>query len=86
MLRFTQQKLVREMQQNLQAPNSRLATAAAGLNAVSPLATLERGYSIINAAESGKLVRDAAELEVGDQIRARLAAGEIEASVTKTKS
>ena len=51
------------------------------LNAVSPLATLERGYAIVTRAADGTLIRDAAQLTQGERIRARLGRGEIDASV-----
>jgi exodeoxyribonuclease VII large subunit len=57
----------------------RLQTA---LQSLSPLAILERGYALIFDAE-GKLLKDSAQVKLGDQISARLAHGQIHASVTK---
>jgi len=53
------------------------------LNAVSPLATLERGYAIVSG-ERGEILRDAADAAPGTMIEARLAKGRIRAKVTKT--
>ena len=39
---------------------------------------------VISAADSGKLVRRAADLEAGDAIEARVAEGRIAATVTAT--
>ena len=55
------------------------------LESLSPLATLDRGYALVFDA-NGKLLKDPAAVSVGDQISARLAHGEIHASVTKKKS
>ena len=52
------------------------------LQAVSPLATLERGYSITFRADDGELVRDARQVTAGQELRIRLAAGEIRAVVS----
>jgi exodeoxyribonuclease VII large subunit len=50
------------------------------LNAVSPLATLERGYAIVSV-EGGAIVRNAAEVSPGTIIEARLATGRLRAKV-----
>jgi exodeoxyribonuclease VII large subunit len=50
------------------------------LQAVSPLATLERGYAIVQN-ESGEILRDAADAPAGSLIDARLAKGRIRAKV-----
>ena len=63
----------------------RLEVAATTLNAVSPLATLERGYAIVTDA-TGAVLRDSAGLETGQPIRARLAHGRLTATVTATES
>ena len=52
------------------------------LESLSPLAILERGYALVFDSE-GKLLKDVRNVEVGDKISARLAHGEIRASVTK---
>ena len=59
----------------------RLQLAARGLHAVSPLATLERGYAIVEDAASGKVLTRAGDAEIGNDIRARLAKGTITATV-----
>jgi len=50
------------------------------LQAVSPLATLERGYAIVQN-ECGEILRDAADAPAGTLIEARLAKGRIRAKV-----
>jgi len=55
----------------------RMTTA---LEALSPLAILERGYALV-FDEAGSLVKDAGAVNVGGEIRARVARGEIAATV-----
>jgi len=50
------------------------------LQAVSPLATLERGYAIVKN-EAGCVIRNAREIENGDTIHAQLAQGHVRAVV-----
>lgn len=52
------------------------------LNALSPLSILERGYALVFDA-TGKLLKDSSQVVPGDEIRARVARGEITASVQK---
>ena len=59
----------------------RLDLAARALDAVSPLATLARGFAIVTRAD-GSLVRAADSVAVGEQIEARLAEGRLTARVT----
>jgi exodeoxyribonuclease VII large subunit len=59
----------------------RLGLAVASMDALSPLAVLQRGYAIAQTAE-GKLLRDARMVSVGDHIKIRLATGRIGATVS----
>ncbi|MAF12694.1 exodeoxyribonuclease VII large subunit [Candidatus Poribacteria bacterium] len=60
---------------------TRLESLAASLNALSPLATLGRGYSICRHAD-GRIVRDVQHVASGEAIRVRLARGSLGALVT----
>lgn len=51
----------------------------ARLRGLSPLATLERGYAIVQRA--GAVLRDPADADPGDELRVRLARGELTAKV-----
>src|ERR1700687_4550412 len=57
---------------------------AASREAVSPVAILHRGYALVFDAK-GRLVKDAARLEAGDELSARLARGRVRARVTATE-
>jgi exodeoxyribonuclease VII large subunit len=59
---------------------TRLNQASARLEALSPLAVLSRGYALIYAPD-GQLLRNAADTQPGQTIRARLASGALEAEV-----
>ena len=63
------------------AAAQRLALAQRALNAVSPLATLARGFAIVTRAD-GALVTDAAAVAPGAEVEARLARGTLTARVT----
>jgi exodeoxyribonuclease VII large subunit len=64
----------------------RLMLAVTALDSVSPLATLGRGYSIVSDTVSGKILTDASAVKVGTEIRAQLAQGALQATVSKTES
>jgi exodeoxyribonuclease VII large subunit len=50
---------------------------ARALNAISPLATLERGYTILTERDSGRVVRTIAQARTCARFLARLADGEV---------
>ena len=52
------------------------------LNALSPLAILDRGYALVFDG-SGQLLKDASRVKVGDEISARLGKGTVTATVKK---
>ncbi|HWZ76816.1 MAG TPA: exodeoxyribonuclease VII large subunit [Candidatus Sulfotelmatobacter sp.] len=62
--------------------SERLETA---LQSLSPLAILDRGYALVFDA-NGKLLKDADAVKIGDEVSARLAHGQIDASVTKKQT
>jgi len=66
----------------LQQKRARLEQLTSQMEALSPVAILERGYALVFDA-SGKLVKDAAQVNAGEDISARLARGEISATVKK---
>ncbi|HEY0729752.1 MAG TPA: exodeoxyribonuclease VII large subunit [Pyrinomonadaceae bacterium] len=68
------------MESSLQEARERLGLAAASLDALSPLAVLQRGYAIAQDA-SGKPLREAAAVNIGDAVRVRLAKGSLNTRV-----
>jgi exodeoxyribonuclease VII large subunit len=79
------QRLQRGGPEAIATPRHRLQLAMRGLHAVSPLATLDRGYAIVEDVDSRKVLMRAADAEVGTDIRARLASGELIATVKSKK-
>jgi exodeoxyribonuclease VII large subunit len=77
-------RLVAAAQRIPAPPRARLATAAARLDALSPLAVLGRGYALARDAR-GEILRDAAQAAPGDEIALRLARGELSATVTRVR-
>ncbi len=63
----------------------RLSQATTLLDAVSPLATVARGYSILVTAD-GSVVSDTSQVEVGATVRAQLAEGGLSCTVTDVDS
>jgi exodeoxyribonuclease VII large subunit len=83
-LRSHLEALSAAVQRYLMRHRSRLDQASAKLAALSPLAILERGYSLVFDAH-GTLVKDAAQLTPGDAIQARLPRGEVAARVESVR-
>jgi exodeoxyribonuclease VII large subunit len=71
-----QRRLRSATTQHLERLNRRLAQAAHTLDAVSPLATLSRGYAIVTSAD-GSVLRAAAQTAPGAQVQARLGQGRL---------
>jgi exodeoxyribonuclease VII large subunit len=63
---------------------AQLERVSSHIEALSPVAILERGYALVFDA-SGKLLKDADQAKPGDEINARLARGEIGATVTRSR-
>jgi exodeoxyribonuclease VII large subunit len=74
------QRLERAWQHGLTRRRERLLPLVRTLNAVSPLATLERGYAIVSRTD-GDILRDAAEAPPGSLIEVRLERGRLRAKV-----
>lgn len=62
------------------AARAELTRNTAGLDALNPFATLERGYAIVRTP-SGRVVVDGATTKPGDHLEVRLAAGALDVSV-----
>lgn len=74
-------QLGKAMERVLAKLHDRVEHTAGTLNVVSPLATLGRGYAIVRDNQ-GRIIRNAPDLTVGDQISARVANGTVTAEVT----
>lgn len=70
----------RAVKRILEDRRNRLARLAAGLEALSPLGVLTRGYSLTQK-DDGSLVRSSVDVQPGDLIHTRLASGRISSRV-----
>ena len=77
-----QHRLMMANAQTLAGKHAQLLAARQALLFLDPARVLERGYSIVE--HRGKVLRDARDVAVGDRLKVRLAAGNLEASVTST--
>jgi exodeoxyribonuclease VII large subunit len=77
-----QQRLAVAGRRRIADADHRLRLTARALDAVSPLATLDRGYAIVTDASTGKALTRASQVNKGDDVRARLAHGELFARIT----
>jgi exodeoxyribonuclease VII large subunit len=64
----------------LEAARTDLGHTRARVLALSPQATLDRGYAVVQTPD-GRVVRDPAEVVLGERLRVRVAAGELGATV-----
>lgn len=81
-LDVTSARLDRALTSQLVHVRNRLAVAEVGLTAVSPLATLSRGYAIVRHPD-GRLVRAAAEVAAGDGLTIQVADGQFTVEVSE---
>lgn len=77
--------LTQLMRARLQQHRQRLAVLSRALDTVSPLATLNRGYAIVQRASNGVIVRDADAVNIGDRIEARIARGRLICTVDEKR-
>ncbi|MBX9705711.1 MAG: exodeoxyribonuclease VII large subunit [Gammaproteobacteria bacterium] len=78
---YLQQLLHKTMRHKLERQQQKLASAARALDAYSPLATLGRGYSITQLGAT--IIRNANEVNIGDQITTQLHQGKLISKVEK---
>jgi exodeoxyribonuclease VII large subunit len=77
-------RLERAGRERINRSAQRLALAQRALDAVSPLATVTRGFAIVKRAD-GTVLTDAAAVGIGEEIEARLTRGSVTARVTGRK-
>jgi exodeoxyribonuclease VII large subunit len=72
---YLSERLVSATNIFLKNNSQRLLNASQTLHAVSPLATLNRGYALVTVQTSGLIVRSTEQLKIGDKVVTRLAKG-----------
>ena len=75
-------RAARNLGHRLDRAGTELAHTLARLRTLSPAATLQRGYAIVQRAD-GAVVRAAGDVAAGDAVRIRLAEGELAATVDR---
>ncbi len=80
-----EQRLHHAWERLMTQKRQRLAMSSRTLDSVSPLATLQRGYAIVQDLDTKKVYRDAAELNAGDTVSARLSKGSLVCTVDEVK-
>ena len=74
-------RVIRSFSSRLAIAQEELLQVTARVRALSPQATLDRGYAVVQLADSS-IARDSAALKDGEKLRIRLAKGETSATVT----
>ncbi|MBL7254859.1 exodeoxyribonuclease VII large subunit [Paractinoplanes lichenicola] len=77
-------RAVRSLEHRVRRADDELRHTVARLRALSPAATLQRGYAIVQR-DDGHVVRAADEVKADDVIRVRLAEGELRAAVRENE-
>ena len=80
-----QKQLHNGMQQLITKNKTKLSQQMRTLAAVSPLNTLERGYSITTLATSGQVLQTIDDVELGQAINVRLQQGQLMCEVKEKK-
>jgi exodeoxyribonuclease VII large subunit len=80
LLRDRSERLARSVTALVRTHRRRFESVVRTLQAVSPLATLDRGYAIVTTLD-GRVVHRANDLQTGDTIQARLAKGQLRAVI-----
>jgi exodeoxyribonuclease VII large subunit len=80
------QQLRYSMNTQLSGRREKLAVLSRALEAISPLSTLQRGYSITLNKPGGSVLHNATQAEIDDILETRLASGRIFSRVTEIKS
>ncbi len=79
-----QQHLLVAMRRALESRRHQLVQLAGRLDSLSPLKVLERGYAVAINTRDGRVITDAAAVEIGDELELRLKRGRI-AAVTRSR-
>ncbi len=81
-LLYLHQRLVKAQTRKLETLGQRLLNSSQTLHAVSPLATLNRGYALVVHATSGEIIRSTHQLAIGDVVRTQLGEGRFSSQIS----
>ena len=77
------QRLQLATNNHIQKQNAQIQTVARALNAVSPLATLNRGYAIVQKYDYQGIIRSAKQLVQGDEVLTHFSQGQAKCTVNE---
>jgi exodeoxyribonuclease VII large subunit len=80
---YLSERLVSAAKACLKHNKQRLLNASQTLHAVSPLATLNRGYALVTEQASGQIVSSTEQIKIGDKLLTRLAKGHFTSQVNE---
>jgi exodeoxyribonuclease VII large subunit len=83
LLKNIQKYIFNNFSYHLAVLKEKLQKNSAVLESLSPLGVLQRGYSITRSMDSGMIVRQAADLSVGEDVNIQLAKGNFNAKIEK---
>ncbi len=78
-----EKRLIAACRSRLEGTRTCWSLASARLDSLSPLAVLQRGYSITRALPEGRILRDAAAVTAGDSLEIQVLNGRLEAEVIR---
>ncbi|MEO0363937.1 MAG: exodeoxyribonuclease VII large subunit [Pseudomonadota bacterium] len=84
-LNFANKSLINEQRQRLESLRASLASHARQLNAISPLATLERGYAVVRDTQ-GQAVHHISQIDVDDRAEVLVKGGSFDATITAVRT
>ncbi|MCD7753529.1 MAG: exodeoxyribonuclease VII large subunit [Clostridiales bacterium] len=84
LLEMRQSRLLAQMQTTTHRERNRLAALAAGLDAMSPMKVLARGYSLAQNGE-GRILSSVSQVALGEEITLRVADGRLNCTVMNKK-
>jgi exodeoxyribonuclease VII large subunit len=73
------------IRQSLKSASDRLARVSGTLQAVSPLATLDRGYAIVTNTENGKITSDIGTVKPGNETKTEIRNGFFYSNITRVE-
>lgn len=76
-----EQRVSLAMNNLIRHKRSEMTNLSRALHSVSPLATLSRGYAIVSLDKNGKILRHVQDVNIGDNIKARLESGSLKCTV-----
>jgi exodeoxyribonuclease VII large subunit len=80
---YLSKRLITVTRHKLEGFHQQLLNVSQTLHAVSPLATLNRGYALVIHQPSGQIIRSTQQLKPGDMVETRLAEGRFSSQIKK---